>query len=127
MALRKEEFDWNNERAGIMSNDQFTQRDDIPIGINRRLYRRIEMEAARQHLAVSEYLEQLLDEMVPAINEVIQPGHPPTRASIERLKEFREQVFREHNYQYMGNSVEELREIREERTRQLMGEDYTDE
>lgn len=124
MALRKEEFDWNDERAGIMGNDQFTQRDHIPIGINRRLYYRIETEAARKHLTVSEYIEQLLDEMVPEINEVIQPGHPPARASIERLREFREQVFRENNYQYMGNSVEELREIREERTKQLMGKDY---
>jgi hypothetical protein len=127
MALRKEEFDMDNERARIMSDDQFIQHDNIPIEISQKLYRRIEAEAARRHLTVGEYMEQLLDETVPEIDEFIQPGHPPTRASIERLRKFREQVFRENNYQYMGNSVEELREAREERTRQLMGEDYKDE
>lgn len=129
MALRKEEFDDYHERARIMGNHQPVRRDsiDVTVEMSRGLYIRIKAEAMRKHLTISEYVEQLLDEMVPDITEVVQPGHPPTRESIEKLREFREQLFRENNYQFMGNSVEELREIREERLQQLMGEDCKDE
>jgi hypothetical protein len=128
MALRKENFDDTYERARAMENkQQHSHRQSIPIEISGELYDRIELAASLKHLTVRQYLEYLLDETIPKIKEARQPGHPITRESIERLREFREQLFRENNYQFMGNSVEELREAREERTRQLMGEDYSDE
>lgn len=62
------------------------------------------------------------DRAIPEISTVIQPGHPVTLESIEQLRKFREQVLRENDYQSMGDLVEELREMREERLRQLMGD-----
>lgn len=128
MALRKESFDEYHERARTMKNNQqTTQQDNVPIEISRKLYHRAEFAAQKKQITTRQYLEQLLDEIVPEINEAVQPGHPPTLESIEQLRKFREQVFRENDYQFMGNSVEELREIREERLRQLAGDDNTDE
>ena len=125
MALRKEQFDDTYERGRPVNNDQQpTQRDRIPVEISRGLFYRVKAAATKKHLTISQYLEQLLDEIVPEIDERVKPRRPLTRESIEKLREFREQLFRENNYQYFGDSVEELRQIREERTRQLMGEDY---
>jgi hypothetical protein len=128
MALRKERFDNPPERGKTMENDQQSaQQDRVPVEISRGLYRRIKAVAIRKHITISKYLEQLLDEIVPEIDEVVTPGHPPTQESIQKLREFREQLFRENNYQYFGDSVEEIRQMREERLRQLMGEDYDNE
>ncbi|MGH2480547.1 MAG: hypothetical protein ACRDHW_12905 [Ktedonobacteraceae bacterium] len=111
----------------MQNNQQSAQDDRIPVKIKRGLYHRVKADAARKHLTINQYLEQLLDEMVPEINDVVKPGHPPTREDIERLREVREQLYCENNYQFFENSVEEIRQMREERMRQLMGEDYVDE
>ena len=124
MALRKESFDEYHERARTMENNQqFIPQDHIAVGINRKLYHRIKAAASMKHVTVTQYVEQLLDEMVPEINDVVKPGHPPTQEALEKLREMSEEIFRRNNYQYLGNSVEEIREMREERLRQLMGED----
>lgn len=127
MALRKDEFDKPHERARTMENNQSVQRDQITLEVSQDLRRRIKAAATRKRITINEYLEQLLDEMVPEINEIARAGHPPTRENIERLRELREELFRKNNYQFLGNSVEEIREQREERLKQLMGEDYKDE
>lgn len=117
MALREDAFDHTHKRTNSLKN----QHDSIALEISRKLYRRIKVAATRKHLTTSQYVEQLLDEMVPEISEVAQPGHPPTRENIERLRELREELFRKNNYQLMGNSVEDLREIRAERLKKLLG------
>lgn len=122
MALRKDAFDHAHERTNSLENSRMVPHDSITLEISRDLYRRIKAAATRKHLTTSQYVEQLLDEMVPEISEVAQSGHPPTRENIERLRELREELFRKNNYQLMGNSVEELRELREERLTQLLGE-----
>ncbi len=128
MALRKDEFGEQRERAGTMENNQqITQRDYVSVEINRKLYRRIKAEAMRRHIPTNQYLEDLLDEMVPESTDVVTPGHPPTQESLDRLKEIRERLFAQNNYQFFGDSVEEIRQMREVRLRQLMGEDYDDE
>ena len=62
------------------------------------------------------------DRAIPEISTVIQPGHPVTLESLERLEQIGEELFRRNNFQYLGNSVKEIREMREERLRQLMGD-----
>lgn len=123
MALRKEEFGDSNERARAMGSDQSMQRDSVIIEVSRGLRRRVKAEATRKHLTISEYLEQLLDEMVPEIDERLKSGHPLTQETLDKMKEVREELFRRNNYQYLGDSVKEIRQMREERIRQLMGED----
>jgi len=123
MALRKEQFDDSNERGRAMENDQQpTQHDRIPVEISRDLFHRVKAVATKKRLTINQYLEQLLDEMVPEIDGRIKPGHPPTRESLDKLREIREELFRRNNYQYFGSSVEEIRQMREERSGELMGE-----
>jgi ADP-dependent phosphofructokinase/glucokinase len=127
MALRKENFDDAHERAGTMENSQSSQREQMTIEVNRDLRSRIKAAATRKHITINEYLEQLLDEMVPEIDGRLQSGHLLTQEKLDKLREIREELSQRNNYQHLGNSVEEIRQMREERTRQLMGEDYTDE
>ncbi len=128
MALRKGEFDDPPERARPTQNyQQSAQEDRVSVEINRRLYQRVKAVASRKRLTASQYLEQLLDEMVPEIDEVARTGHASTQDGLERLRELREELFRRNNYEYFGNSVEDLRQIREERLRQLLGDDYDNE
>lgn len=128
MALRKEDFGERRERAGTMGdNQQINQEDRISVEIDRKLYRRIKVVASKQHMAVNQYLEQLLDEVVPEDDEAVTPGHPITQESLDKLKEMREKLFQQNNYQHWGNSVEDIRKMREERTRWLMGEGESNE
>lgn len=62
------------------------------------------------------------DKAVPESSAAIQPGHPIALESLERLAQIGEELFRRNGFQYLGNSVEEIREMREERLRQLLGE-----
>ena len=128
MALRKEDFGHSYERSRAMENNQPTvRRDSVFVEIDRKLYYRIQFVAALKHITMYQYVEQILDEMVPEINDVSQPGHPLTLESIERLEQIGEELFRRNSFQCLGNSVEEIREMREERLRHLMGEDTNNE
>lgn len=128
MALRKEDFGEQRERAGTMKdNQQFIPQERIPVEISRQLYYRIKAEATRRHIPTRQYLEDLLDEMVPESTDVITPGHPPTQENLDKLKEISEKLYRENNYQFFEDSVEVIREMREERLRELMGEEYSNE
>jgi hypothetical protein len=128
MALRKEDFGEQRERAGTMKdNQQFIPQERIPVEISRQLYYRIKAEATRRHIPTRQYLEDLLDETVPESTDVITPGHPPTQENLDKLKEISERLYRENNYQFFEDSVEVIREMREERLRELMGEDYSNE
>jgi 2'-5' RNA ligase len=49
--------------------------------------------------------------------------HPMTRETLERLRKIREQIMRENGGKLFEDSTELIRQQREERTRQLMGED----
>lgn len=128
MALRKESFDEHHERARTMKNDKRAiHQDSVPIEISRKIYQRAESAARGKHITTRQYLEQILEEAVPAIGEVMKPGHPISRESLERLEQIGEELFRRNNFQYLGDSVKEIREMREERLQQLMGEDKNNE
>ena len=127
MALRKENFDNAHERAGTMEHTQSAQRERITIEVSRELRSRIKAAATKKHITINEYLEQLLDEMVPEIDERLNTGHPLTQEGLDKLLKIREELLQRNNYEYFGDSVEEIRQMREERMRELMGEDYTDE
>ncbi len=106
----------------MQKNEQTTDLNTVFVEIRRELYDRVKFAALKKHLTIRQYLEELLDEMIPELNDVVQPRRPISQETVDRLRDLQEKLFRENNYQYMGNSVEELREAREERTRQLMGE-----
>src|SRR5260370_6377642 len=118
MALRKEQIDDTYHEE----NQAMKERTRITIDVSPELRTRIKVAAAENAISISEYLGRILEESVPVKDTGITRGHPVTREAIERLRRLREQIFQEHNGQLFQYSVELLRQQREERTRQLMGE-----
>jgi len=84
------------------------------------LKRRIRAAAAENGLSVQEYLERLLDQTVPGEKTSTQrPRRPLNREAVDRLLQTREAIKRAHPGQVFEDSAETLRQIREERMREL--------
>src|SRR5712692_11643065 len=91
----------------------------ITIDISPELYQRIEVAAAENTISISEYLSRILEESVPAQDTGRARGHPVTHEAIERLREIREAIMRDRNEEPFEDSTEMIRQMREERTREL--------
>jgi len=97
----------------------------IDITISRELYHRIRIVAKLNNLSLNDYIERTLGEAIPGEASLTQREHRPiTREAIERLRAIREEIMRDRGGKpFEQDSTELLREEREKRTRQLMGED----
>jgi hypothetical protein len=119
MALRKEDLDNNNDRQ----RGHPAKRSRITIDITPELRRRIKQAALQLDLSVSEYAGRILEEAVPEEKSMTQREHPHiTYEAIERLKKLSQQIIQDRGGKPFEDSTEMLRQQREERTRQLMGE-----
>jgi predicted metal-dependent RNase len=96
------------------------QTDDIMIHLVPELRQRIKIAAAQSNLSVQEYIERILEQTVPpeANSAQIRTGRL-NRAAVDELLRFLEELKRAHPGQVFEDSVETLRQIREERTREL--------
>lgn len=83
------------------------------------------LAVAQSHLSLEEYVGRMLEQAVPQetskAEQRVQP-QPITQEAIERLHRLRKQILQENNGQLFEDSAEMLRQQREERTQQLMGE-----
>jgi len=118
MALRKENLGNNDDKK-----EQKTKRTRITIDVSPELRRRIKSAALQKDISISEYLGRVLEETIPDVaNTMQQRGHPATHEAIERLRRLREQIAKENKGGPFEDSTELIRQMREERTRYLMGE-----
>ena len=93
---------------------------DLILHIQPPLRRRLRIAAAQSHLSEEEYVGRLLEHVVPPESESAQHGSGHlNRAAVEELKQYREALRRAHPGQVFEDSVELLRQAREERTREL--------
>jgi hypothetical protein len=95
------------------------ERTRITIDVSPELRTRIKVAAAANAISVSEYLGRILEESVPAQDTGRARGHPVTRETIERLREIREAIMRDRNGKPFEDSTEIIRQMREERSREL--------
>lgn len=100
------------------------QRTQFVIEITPALRRRIEREAARGDLSAVEYAVRLLEQTVPeeeqeAVETRPTRGRPVTQAFVEEMRRTREEWERNHPGVVAEDSVELIRQMREERTEQL--------
>ncbi|SRR5579884_4114933 len=96
------------------------KRSRLIIDIVPELRRRIKIAAAENDLSIQEYVGQILERAVPP--ERSQPEKerkPLNRKAVDRLMQTREAIKRAHPGQDFGDSVEILRDLRDERTREL--------
>lgn len=92
---------------------------DLLINIVPKLRRRIRAAAAQCNLSVQEYVEHILEQMVPPETDVVEKSGRLNRAAVDKLLQTREAIMRAHPGQVFEDSAETLRQIREERTREL--------
>ena len=84
------------------------------------------MAAVKNNLTLNEYLGQVLDEVVPVEEEITQTKHqerPVTRKTLDKVNEISQRILKERNGKPFENTTEMIRQMREERTRYLMGEE----
>ena len=118
MALRKEDLGHNDDRI-----EQKTKRTRITIDVSPELRRRIKMAALQEDLSISDYLGRVLDLNIPKEGSITQrKRRPVTRKTFEELREVREEILQSRGGKPFEDSTEMIRQMREERTRQLMGE-----
>lgn len=110
------------EKSYINDNEEnqpVEERINITIDVSPTLYEKIKVAAAENALSISEYLGDILEESVDTRNTERTRGHPVTLEAIERLRRLREQIFQENNGQFFEDSTELIRQMREERSREL--------
>ena len=115
MALRKEDID-----ADAQQVDKAKKRSRITLDVSPELRRRIKLAALQDNLSVGEYVSRILEQVVPK-EESMKPKQrrPATRKMLEELQQVREQIMRRRNGELFEDSTEMIRQMREERSREL--------
>lgn len=117
MAVRKEHYDEDQI-------DNAKKRSRITFDVSPELRRRIKIAALQNDLSIGEYLGGILDKAVPdEVSTPLRQYRPVTRKTLEMLDEVREQIMQRRNGKPFEDSTEMIRQMREERTRYLMGEE----
>lgn len=115
MALRKEDLGNNDDRAAPT-----TKRSRITIDINPELRRRIKIAALQHNLSISDYLARILEQSVPKEASMAQQEYRPiTHKTLEHILQVHKEIM-EHTGGYLfDDSTELIRQMREERSREL--------
>jgi len=120
MAVRKDEFSDDKRRAG-----KSKKRPRLAIDVDDDdLRRRVKIAAARRDMSVSAYVSGILAQNVPdEIDDIEQQGHPITQEAIDSLRQVHDEIKRRRQGKpFEESTLEMLWRSREERTRELMGE-----
>jgi hypothetical protein len=120
MAVEKQHMDDYHDEEG---KNAARKRSRITIDVTPALRRRIRLAALQKDLSISEYVGQILEDEVPEEeNPPPRQGRPITREAIERLRRVREEIIQERGGKLFEDSAALIDEMRDERTRELMGE-----
>jgi hypothetical protein len=96
------------------------RRTRLIIDISPELRRRIKIAAAERDLSVREYVEQILESTVaPQTEEAKAQRTPVSLQYAEQLRQFQEEWRRAHPGVVLDDSVDLIRQMREERTERL--------
>jgi hypothetical protein len=97
------------------------KRPRLMIDISPELRRRIKIAAAEKDLSIREYVEDILEQVVPHEKATIekQKPRPVSQESLERLLRTREQIIQERQGQPFTDSTELIQQMREERSEYL--------
>ncbi len=112
MAMQRQYSDEHNKLPG--------KRPRLMIDISPELRRRIKIAAAQKDLSIREYVEEILEQVVPSETSLLEKRARGrlNSAAIEDLLKTREEIMRAHPGQ-VYDSVETLHQLREERLKEL--------
>ncbi|HJT57485.1 MAG TPA: hypothetical protein VJ761_13375 [Ktedonobacteraceae bacterium] len=103
-----------------MQHHEDDQTNGFMIHIVPELQGRIKKAAAQSNLSVQDYVERILEQIVPPdSNSGLKRDGRLNRSAVNDLLRYREEIRRAHPGQVFEDSVELLRQAREERTREL--------
>lgn len=97
---------------------QYGKRPRLMIDISPELRRRIKIAAAQKDLSIREYVEDILEQVVPPEKSFLEKRGRLDSAAIEDLLKTREEIIRAHPGQVF-DSAETLHQLREERLKEL--------
>jgi hypothetical protein len=118
MALRKEDLHADDEQK-----DNAKKRSRITFDVSPQLKRRIKMAALQNDLSIGEYVGRILEQAVPDEASATQrQRRPVTNKTLERLSKISDEIMEGRGGKLFEDSTEMIRQMREERTRYLMGE-----
>ena len=106
----------------LRMQDQYDddQTGDLIIKISPGLHKRIKIAATQSGLSVKEYVERILEQTVPHETSPVEKRNRGLNpAAVDKLLQTREAIIRAHPGQVFEDSVELIRQAREERTREL--------
>ncbi len=98
------------------------KRPRITIDVSPELRKRIKAAALQNNLSISEYLVNILEEVVPEEKSMItqmEEDRPLTSEYLEQIHRVRERIIKESKGQGFEDSAEAVRRMREERTKYL--------
>ncbi len=103
-----------------MATQRQTTRPRLMIDISPELRYRIKIAAAQKELSIREYVEQILEQVVPRVASGSQrQPRPMNPESLEQLLQARERMIRERQGRPSLDSTEMIRQMREERSQYL--------
>jgi hypothetical protein len=115
MALRKEQIEATYDEE----NQTMKERTRITIDISPELRQRIKLAAFQNNISISEYLGRILEDAVPREISYSKEMKPLTREKLERVLKVREEIIAHTYGRTFDDSTELIRQMREERTREL--------
>src|ERR1039457_2982131 len=123
MVAQRQRYDDHDEHSETDA-DTTKKRVRLTFDVAPDLRRRIKMAAVKKNLTLNEYLGQVLDEVVPVEEEIMQKQRQPvSREAIERLLQFRQNLIKETNGIVFDDTAEILHQEREKRLNQLTGDE----
>ena len=108
------------QRSYNEDRDYRNEMSKLTIEINRGLKRRIIMAAGQSDLSISEYISYILEQTVLDEESIMQQElHPVTPEILEQILQARQKIMEETNGRIFEDSVEVIRQMREERSQHL--------
>ena len=115
MAVRKQEFNDDEQQK-----QQKVKRSRITFDVSPEMRRRIKVAAAQNNLSIGEYLGRMLEDVLPEEKSTTQyQRRPLTHDIVKRVREVHEQIIQDTNGYIFEDSTETIRQMREERSREL--------
>ena len=115
MALRKEQIDDTYDEE----NRAMKERTRITIDVSPELRQRIKAAEFQNNVSISEYVGDILEDAVPKDIIYNRELKPLTREKLERVLKVREEIIAHTYGRTFEDSTELIRQMREERTREL--------
>ena len=102
-----------------MESEKHPHTSSLLLDLNPDLQQRIEIAASERGLTLREYIEELLESIVPHYTNNRRSRRSMSRESFLGLLALREQIKQNHPGQTFDDSTEMIRQMREERANYL--------